>query len=93
MCGPDSANSKDVAITAWNALPRHDDPPRWIPLAERVPDNKQRVLVWHVDEISFARWYMRNDRGAFFDDVGELLLAWHWMPLPSPPTDPLRSQV
>ena len=56
---------------------------RWIPVAERLPDEKQRVLVRCKIVGTTAGWRLwgkwMTDMG---DGGGEIT---HWMPLPEPP--------
>ncbi len=59
--------------------------PRWIPVSERLPDDRQIVLAWR-GKVVFG--YCRD--GQWIDT----LYGWaipdgpsHWMPLPAPPTD------
>lgn len=61
------------------------NPPRWIPVSERLPEDGVRVLAWDVREESWriayvdTTWYMVG-----FDDDTSICVT-HWMPLPEPP--------
>jgi hypothetical protein len=64
---------------------------KWIPVTERLPDNNERVLVYHDD--GMIRFGI--NKGGFADVVSTLYLkhnhrtcfskVTHWMPLPEPP--------
>jgi hypothetical protein len=68
----------------------------WIPVSERLPENNDRVLVWHYDEVDMAQYWpwpdnkAGNRRGKWeqFDPSGypfAISHVTHWMPLPEPP--------
>ena len=59
---------------------------RWIPVAERLPENMCRVVVWTATEKAMIAIWDGTDWIAPF----EFWKAWgdeitHWMPLPEPP--------
>jgi hypothetical protein len=64
---------------------------RWIPVTERLPEDNERVLVYHDD--GMIRFGI--NKGGFADVVSSLYLqhnhrtcfskVTHWMPLPEPP--------
>ncbi len=66
-------------------------PSKWIPVTERLPDNNERVLVYHDD--GMIRFGI--NKGGFADVVSTLYLkhnhrtcfskVTHWMPLPEAP--------
>jgi hypothetical protein len=66
---------------------------KWIPVSERLPEIRERVLVYHDDGmIRFGINY-----GGFADVVSSIYLnhnhhtcfskVTHWMPLPEPPKE------
>jgi hypothetical protein len=73
------------------------NPPRWIPVSERLPTHDTRVLVAAkqrdgevvVKEMLFVDWSLPPEppAPAWSDDYGgeEFESVTHWMPLPKPP--------
>lgn len=65
---------------------------RWIPVSERLPENKQDVFVLnkygdckartYLDD-GDIRWWLHSDDNY----CDELEYATHWMPLPPPPPE------
>lgn len=80
---------KEMAQFAIDAL-REQEERRWIPVAERLPDQGDRVLCV-VKSFAFpgskyynilrCDMYGFNENGIYTDDVT------HWMPLPEPPNE------
>jgi hypothetical protein len=62
------------------------NPPRWIPVGERLPEPHHHVIGWQPD---FARtaevWIGSSGQwlGGDFEPAGDIT---HWIPLPQPPT-------
>ena len=57
--------------------------PRWIPVAERLPEPYTWVLVSaEKHEVAFDAFY---DGAQWKDAVLNGLIVTHWMPLPEPP--------
>jgi hypothetical protein len=77
-CGNDFS---DTLLDAAGELDRR----RWIPVAERLPDEGERVLAWDNDfnESEVAIYYAHDGWGC---DASISLNVTHWMPLPAPPT-------
>lgn len=85
--GPD-----EEAIVARVATPI----PRWIPVAERLPEADVQVLAWNgetVERVTFFRSSMGDHY--WMASNGYYLGCTHWQPLPSPPevSSDLKSQV
>jgi hypothetical protein len=64
---------------------------KWIPVSERLPDDKRRVIVFDANEsdtdIDIAYW---DDEAARWYWEPRLLMSippTHWMPLPEPPKE------
>ena len=63
---------------------------RWIPVAERLPDEGEMVL-WHGPADTFCPFVVGNRDGESIDWGGDLTTSiaksrvTHWQPLPSPP--------
>lgn len=62
---------------------------RWIPVTERLPANRQRVIAFFPSEIeSVGEATFRNDEeNRWLTEHGSWFDVTHWMPLPAPPTD------
>lgn len=62
--------------------------PRWISVEERLPEDRDWVLVWHTGYLTAKKAkYKDNDFpiwiiDGYGDQPGEVT---HWMPLPEPP--------
>lgn len=54
----------------------------WIPVEERLPEDKQRVLVTNWDYCVFLARYDENEKRFYNNFTLPLILAW--MPLPKP---------
>lgn len=72
---------------------------KWIPVAERLPDNNNPVLVYctnttisggyitHIGSFNSGRyWFLRAEPGIATFPVREWQVT-HWMPLPTPPKE------
>lgn len=70
----------------FDVIPTSDMQPRWIPVSERLPEEKTSVLVYkHGDWIQPAK---RIDVCKYLGDgVFYLLNVTHWMPLPERPKE------
>lgn len=58
---------------------------KWISVEERLPENRQQVLVYvpvNGGNIFQAEW----KHGYFFDDLVRVSIVTHWQPLPIPPS-------
>ena len=60
--------------------------PRWIPVTERLPEEKHAVIVWepkylnpYICFLSEGDWYVFGGYGV------KVFGVTHWMPLPEPP--------
>jgi hypothetical protein len=84
------------AMTDYFAAEQRARDMNWIPVSERLPENNDRVLVWHYDEVDMAQYWpwpdnkAGNRRGKWeqFDPSGypfAISHVTHWMPLPEPP--------
>lgn len=69
------------------------DKPRWIPVTERLPEEKGNYLVvqnfGHGAEVHEAFFFRRDNDYGWFDPVEnyEKYNPNHWMPLPEQPKD------
>ena len=67
-------------------LPPVKQEPRWIPVSERLPEEKQAVLVWCPQYKNIYCAYLEKEQwwifGAFVQIVPNEVIAW--MPLPTP---------
>ena len=64
----------------------------WINVKDRLPDKKDDVLVWSIDDgwITTAMYIPKEilGEGRFYCVyTGDKLEVSHWMPLPEPPEE------
>ena len=75
-------------------LPPVKQEPRWIPVSERLPEEKQAVLVWCPQYKNIYCAYLEKEQwwifGAFVQIVPNEVIAW--MPLPTPYDSQERSE-
>ena len=63
--------------------------PKWIPVTERMPEERVFVLVFTCDKV-VGEAIMENNRRFYWantDEDAEPLVVTHWMPLPEPPEE------
>lgn len=60
------------------------EPPRWIPVTERLPDDDDSYLVWNGNNIFVAIYW--GDGEWMFDSYTTHEVT-HWMPLPELPKE------
>lgn len=58
--------------------------PRWIPVGERPPEDKEQCLVARGDDVAIAWWHSRPQE-FIHEDIDIAWTPTHWMPLPEPP--------
>lgn len=59
------------------------DAVKWISVEERLPEDKNEVMVFTTKKVSKARFY----DGRWHGSGGCWMNVTHWMPLPEPPMD------
>jgi len=79
--------AEDMAIKALEQEPSSSEKPnKWIPVRERLPEDKQAVLVWCPQYKNIYCAYLEKEQwwifGAFVQIVPNEVIAW--MPLPEP---------
>jgi len=58
----------------------------WIPVAERLPESGEMVMVWDYGEHLMAWLNFTSNGTAYFSAQGRSNFeVTHWMPLPAPP--------
>ena len=62
------------------------NPPRWIPVGERPPEDAVPVLASDGKDVSVCLYGELKKRWHHVDDYFDWKPT-HWMPLPAPPTD------
>jgi hypothetical protein len=81
-----SDNEIEAIVIALKVLSSSEKPNRWIPVSERLPEDKQSVLVWCPQYKNIYCAYLEKERwwifGAFVQIVPNEVVAW--MPLPLP---------
>ena len=61
---------------------------RWIPVGERLPDDRQHVIACFPSPLEFMTHAVyEKDPGWFSIPNYGAAQATHWMPFPDPPTD------
>lgn len=55
--------------------------PKWIPVTERLPENRTYVMVCNYNGYDIAEY----KHGCFFIGLDKVDCVTHWMPLPTPP--------
>ena len=76
--------TREIANDILNHIPSAELEQKWIPVAERLPKDGERVLITHRGGVSFG-WYNGSywERGAPTNHRPlETVIAW--MPLPEP---------
>jgi hypothetical protein len=58
--------------------------PRWIPVSERLPEDKEQCLVARGEDVAVAWWHSRPQE-FIHEDIDNAWTPTHWMPLPEPP--------
>lgn len=67
--------------TAINILKNSADHNGWISVKDRLPEEKEHVLIWIKDLCIIIDWIV-NGKWVVSDEI-----VTHWMPLPEPPTE------
>ncbi len=57
---------------------------RWIPVGERLPEDKEQCLVARGEDVAVAWWHSRP-QAFIHEDIDNAWTPTHWMPLPEPP--------
>ena len=62
---------------------------RWIPVSERLPDDRTSILVYHnISGLTDEAWFYKHIRHPLHEyDIDDQYWSdvTHWMPLPEPP--------
>ena len=61
------------------------NPPRWIPVSERLPEGSCRVLAWDGTRVSEVHFHPRAKQSEQWYSFAGHESPTHWMPLPEPP--------
>jgi hypothetical protein len=59
-------------------------PQPWIPVSERLPEDKEQCLVARGEDVGIAWWHSRPQE-FIHEDIDNAWTPTHWMPLPEPP--------
>ena len=59
-----------------------DGKPKWIPVTERLPEEKGFYLTARKRDVFVEQW-----NGVWFSERCHLAQPTHWMPLPQPPKE------
>lgn len=59
--------------------------PRWISVAERLPEDRDYCLVAVEDSLGLAWWHNEPTSKFIHEDIDNSWTPTHWMPLPEPP--------
>jgi hypothetical protein len=57
---------------------------RWIPVGERLPEDKEQCLVARGEDVGIAWWHSRPQE-FIHEDIDNAWTPTHWMPLSEPP--------
>ena len=98
LCGEEGALERVSGVIADHLIANGVTIQKWIPVTERLPESKTKVLVYGGNELiwengvkrpmpSVYTGYMRGlDEGWFtWEEHKYIVNATHWMPLPEPP--------
>ena len=69
-----------LSVGEESIIPIH--PGRWIPVAERLPEEYSNVLIRSLSGWIGTAMYTAN---GVFEEAGLRVFVTHWMPLPEPP--------
>lgn len=75
----------DFCVAQGDELSRLKAQTRWIPVAERLPEDDEDVLVLVSGDVSMG--YFNIFRGYWVDYESDDDNVTHWMPLPEPPKE------
>ena len=80
----DECHQIRLADSQWALL---RNPPRWIPIEERLPEMGARVMVGHAVDgwVGIGERVLTGTYLHWEDDGEDLHDPTHWMPLPEPP--------
>lgn len=81
-------NEHDIAEVAFNNGYEKgcaDSTPKWIPVAEQMPDEGERVLAFYQDGVQRVLCTDTFGFPLIYTKDLNWVLATHWMPLPAPP--------
>ena len=67
-------------------IARTREQPRWIPVAERLPEDDDDVLIMSSGSISMGYYSIYNEYWADYINVYNSDVT-HWMPLPEEPKE------
>ena len=85
-CGLSDGQRLAKGEKIFNVLPSVQPEPRWIPVSEKLPEDRQAVLVWCPQYKNIYCAYLEKEQwwifGAFVQIVPNEVIAW--MPLPEP---------
>ena len=78
-----SESEREAASLVWAAIKDRE----WIPVAERLPCEYDRVIGWRSPWIRAAEVWRTTSGDWLFCDCEVAGEVTHWMPLPAPPSD------
>jgi restriction alleviation protein, Lar family len=94
QCGVETPWGKPEELSnTWNRRAQPDNPPQWIAVTERLPEDSGEVIIssqWegHIFSVEEAGYYDES-KGEWYTSIDNNLRSrvTHWMPLPTKPGD------
>ena len=85
-CGAEWTYDEGDTLTEKSMRELWGKAPRWIPVGERTPEDREQCLVARGEAVGVA-WWHSEPKKFIHEDIDNAWIPAHWMPIPSPPAD------